>query len=95
MKNTSYFRWDPEVNKVYIRPTQLEAFIRSFLSYEWTSDRFSNSLNDNSKSSACNATSDCGSCPGGILSYSNVKMECLVGKCICPAAFYHLALDIG
>jgi hypothetical protein len=46
-----------------------------------------------SDSNACNVTSDCGSCE--IMLYKLVQMECLLDLCVCPSAFYHLALDIG
>src|SRR5688572_5649696 len=77
--------WHKQTDRAYIIPNALEAFVRSSLLY---------SLNANKTDSpACETSSDCGLC--SLLDYDQVQMECISDICICPSAFYHLALDPG
>ena len=53
----------------------------------------SQTSNEESSATDCTSSSQCGTC--AILSFENVSMECVRGQCLCPCAFYHLAVDPG
>jgi hypothetical protein len=92
----SDIQWDAAKMKVFVVPDKLEAFIRTFLSFNFRDQSSSSSSNANNNEIVCTISSQCGICPIAVMGiYNHVKMECIVGKCICPTAFYHLALDIG
>jgi nicastrin len=77
--------FDPSTDVVYVIPSKLEAFARSYLMFTLGSERNS--------TAGCASSADCGVC--SILHYDQVRMECQQGQCICPNAFYHLAMDPG
>mmetsp|Transcript_8508 Transcript_8508/g.12701 ORF Transcript_8508/g.12701 Transcript_8508/m.12701 type:complete len:713 (-) Transcript_8508:121-2259(-) len=77
--------WDAKHDRVYAVPNYLEAFIRTSLSHHL-------GLEGNT-TTECMTSADCGSC--SVLEYSDVQMECVLARCQCPSAFYHLALDPG
>lgn len=85
--------WDDVDDKVFVIPVFLEAFIRSFLSYHLSGDK--PSTRNPSTALNCNATSDCGACSSPVADLYDVHQECILNVCLCPAAYYHLALDIG
>jgi hypothetical protein len=43
----------------------------------------------------CSGSKDCPHCAIPAYGYTNVTMQCVVGTCVCPSAFYHIALDPG
>lgn len=49
------------------------------------------------ESMPCSTSSDCASakCDAVSYKYYDIKLECIQGHCICPTAFYHIALDPG
>ena len=81
--------WDTNRDRAFIIPNALEAFIRSTLSYHL----FAEEIIVGTDAETCEISSECGNCT--ILDYSAVKMECLLHACVCPTAFYHLAVDPG
>lgn len=87
-KRSSYYgKYNDDFDKnhthVYVIPSPLESFIRSSLSLYFG--------NNNDDGDDCHTKADCSTC--SILSYENVKMECISSKCICPVSYYHIALD--
>ena len=94
IKNMSNFHWDKERDKVFVQPLPLEAFLRSFLSVHLSGDRKVFGLGD-LHDTECETSANCGLCNQGLSGFASARKECLLGSCICPAAFYHLALDIG
>jgi hypothetical protein len=45
----------------------------------------------------CSTSADCASaaCDAVSYKYYEIKLECIQGQCVCPTAFYHIALDPG
>lgn len=85
--------WDQNHDKIYSVPSVLEAFLRTALSH-YLGGNGGPMEEGADEPGACSASSDCGQCT--ILDYEDtVQMECVNDVCICPAAFYHLALDPG
>lgn len=85
--------WDKDHDKIYNVPSVLEAFIRNSLGYSLGGG---NSVvnAEGEESTVCSTSSECGTCT--ILDYVEiVREECITGKCLCPTAFFHLALDPG
>lgn len=81
--------WNADSDRAFIIPNALEAFIRSALSYHL----FTENMEMEVDVVTCETSAECGNCT--ILDYDAVKMECLIQKCVCPTASYHLALDPG
>jgi hypothetical protein len=46
---------------------------------------------------SCSTSADCASanCDAVSYKYYEIKLECIQGQCVCPTAFYHIALDPG
>lgn len=82
--------WDKNHDKIYNVPSVLEAFLRSALTLH-----LGGAVDvDGEGSIACAVSTDCDKC--SILDLTDtVQMECILEQCVCPAAFYHLALDNG
>ncbi len=78
--------WDINHDRAFVLPNALEAFIKTASTYHLHQSELDSAKN-------CLDSSDCGNC--SILSFTDVRMECLMDKCFCPTSFYHLALDIG
>ena len=95
-KSMDKYTWNKENNKIYAVPNTLEGLIRGFLSFHLSSDRFSSST-----VTSCKTSSDCSrndlnvtaTCSIGF--YTSVVKECIQEECVCPGAFYHLAMDTG
>jgi len=95
-KSMDKYTWNKENNRIYVVPNTLEGLIRGFLSYHLSSERFMPST-----ILSCNISSDCTinelnettTCSIGF--YTSVAKECIQNECLCPGAFYHLALDTG
>ncbi len=85
--------WDDVDDKVFVIPVSLEAFVRPFLSYHLSGDQ--PAMRTPSIALNCKTTSDCGACSSQVAELYDVHQECILNVCLCPAAFYHLALDIG
>lgn len=77
--------WNMDKDKCYVIPNRLQAFIKMALSYHLNTE--------SADSEVCKSYKDCGVCTIG--SYSNVRMDCVLGKCVPPNTFYHIALDPG
>jgi hypothetical protein len=84
--------WNKNHDKIYTVPSVLEAFLRSALSLHLGGAVAQGG--EDAAAPVCVVSSDCGACT--ILDYTDsVQMECVLEQCVCPGAFYHLALDIG
>jgi len=84
-------KWDKDSNAAFAIPNRLVAFLRSALAFH-VSEQAASGPGSNS-TSRCRSSKVCGRCQ--ILDYGDVAMECTAGKCVCPSAFYHLAVDPG
>lgn len=81
--------WNSDRDRAFIIPNALEAFIRAALSYHLSSEI----AIEGATVTVCESSADCGNCT--ILDYTSVQKECLLMKCVCPTASYHLAVDPG
>jgi hypothetical protein len=52
-------------------------------------------VNEQRSQKYCVTSADCGKCIIPTYGYMNVSMQCVLSTCICPSAFYHIALDAG
>ena len=65
--------------------------------YAMASDNFEDTIPEGEQRLYCSVSSDCDAYFCEFFSYEipMVKLECLMGVCVCPVASYHVALDPG
>mmetsp|Transcript_17556 Transcript_17556/g.32210 ORF Transcript_17556/g.32210 Transcript_17556/m.32210 type:complete len:724 (-) Transcript_17556:29-2200(-) len=77
--------WNEKNDRVVLVPSGFEMFLRSFLALRL------NGITEIKDGGSCATQSDCPPCSPA----SSVTQECVLGNCVCPVSFYHIALDTG
>ncbi|CAM9235723.1 unnamed protein product, partial [Ectocarpus fasciculatus] len=84
-------KWNEKDDIMYSTPNILEAIIRT------TITTLDTTVPEGEQRLYCSVSSDCDEyfCEFFSFEIPMVKLECLMGVCVCPVASYHVALDPG